>query len=63
MKIFFASCALFVLARLIRWHNQGCATCTAASAKGDNMKYEEFCPTGLSLMRTVEKVFATAPSR
>ncbi len=62
MKTFFATCRLYVLARLIRWHNRGCTMCAAASAKGDNMSYEEFCPTGLKLIKAVEKILVPAPS-
>jgi len=62
MKTFFATCRLYLLGRLIRRHNRGCAICAAASAKGDNMIYEEFCPTGLKLIKAVEKVLAPAPS-
>ncbi|SRR5712692_4198391 len=61
MKSFFATCRLYFLARLIRRHNRGCAICAAASSKGDNMSYEEFCPTGLKLIKAVEKILVPRP--
>ena len=62
MKSFFGAGRLYILARLIRWHSQSCTTCAAASAKGDTMNYEDFCPKGLKLVKAVEKVMRSAPS-
>ncbi len=60
MKTFFATNRLYVLAQLIRRHSRGCRICAAASSKGDNMRYDEFCPTGLKLAKAVQKILVPA---
>jgi hypothetical protein len=62
MKTFLATIRLYVLARLIRRHSRACATCAAASAKCDDMKYNEFCPTGLKLVQAVGRILVPVPS-
>src|SRR5438034_695239 len=61
MKSFFATCRIYIFARLIRWHYRRCAVCAAASSKGDDMRYEEFCPRGLKLIKAVEKILVPRP--
>ncbi len=55
------TCRIYIFARLIRWHYRRCAVCAAASSKGDDMRYEEFCPRGLKLIKAVEKILVPRP--